>query len=322
MNHDGAEQSLLSPATGSDFGQCDYETSSSQSLHDSSATRFSEHIPRSRDDSYADISQQEPYMPVAHEPHFRLGHADEDWVHRQQHVDRVLGGGGIKRSKTRKVKLVQGSILSIEYPVPSAVQNAIEPQYRNAEGIDDEEFTSMRYTAATCDPNDFTLQNGYNLRPRMYGRHTELLVAITYYNEDKELWARTLHGTMRNIRDIAKSKGTEFWNAGGPAWQKTVVCLVFDGIDNVDKDVFDVLATIGVYQDGILKKDVNGVDTVAHIFEYTSQISVTPDHQLVRPSGDDRSANLPPVQFIFCLKQQNTKKSTPTDGSLTHSDAS
>lgn len=60
-----------------------------------------------------------------------------------------------------------------------------------------------------------------------------------------------------------------------------VVCLVFDGIDNVDKEVFDVLATAGIYQDGILKKDVNGKETVAHIFEYTSQSSVTPDHQLV-----------------------------------------
>jgi chitin synthase len=91
-----------------------------------------------------------------------------------------------------------------------------------------------------------------------------------------------------------------------------VVCLIFDGIDNVDKSVFDVLATVGVYQDGILKKDVNGKDTVAHVFEYTSQISVTPDHQLIRPSNDESASgsieSLPPVQFIFCLKQKNSKK--------------
>ena len=87
-----------------------------------------------------------------------------------------------------------------------------------------------------------------------------------------------------------------------------MVCLIFDGIDNVDKNVFDVLATIGVYQDGILKKDVNGKETVAHIFEFTSQVSVTPDHQLVRPAEAHESKNLPPVQFIFCLKQRNQKK--------------
>lgn len=235
-----------------------------------------------------------------------LVEADDDWMQRQRQV--APQGSGLKRSRTRKVKLVQGSVLSANYPVPSAIQNAVETCYRDAEGIDEEEFTQLRYTAATCDPNDFTLANGYNLRARMYNRHTELLIAITYYNEDKTLLARTLHGVMKNIRDIANLKRSQFWDKGGPAWQKIVVSLVFDGIDNVDKSVFDVLATIGIYQDGILKKDVNGKETVAHIFEYTSQISVTPEHELIRPSAGRLLENLPPVQFIFCLKQKNSKK--------------
>ncbi|KAF2712216.1 glycosyltransferase family 2 protein [Pleomassaria siparia CBS 279.74] len=233
---------------------------------------------------------------------------EHNWAQRQHHADAAPDGTGLKRNKTRKIKLVQGSILSVDYPVPSAVQNSLEQRYRNADGAVEEEFTQMRYTAATCDPNNFTLQNGFNLRTRMYGRHTELLIAITYYNEDKTLLARTLHGTMKNIRDIVNLKKTEFWNRGGPAWQKIVVCLVFDGIDNVDKNVFDVLATIGIYQDGILKKDVNGQETVAHIFEYTSQISVTPEHRLIQPDRNESSSNMPPVQFIFCLKQKNSKK--------------
>ncbi|RFU73643.1 chitin synthase 1 [Trichoderma arundinaceum] len=227
---------------------------------------------------------------------------DDSWVQRQQQP----AGGGLKRYNTRKVKLVQGSVLSIDYPVPSAIKNAVQPQYRDVEG-GNEEFLKMRYTAATCDPNDFTLKNGYDLRPRMYNRHTELLIAITYYNEDKVLLARTLHGVMQNIRDIVNLKKSTFWNKGGPAWQKIVVCFVFDGIDKADKNTLDVLATIGVYQDGVVKKDVDGKETVAHIFEYTSQLSVTPNQQLIRPSGDN-AQNLPPVQFIFCLKQQNTKK--------------
>lgn len=37
-------------------------------------------------------------------------------------------------------------------------------------------------TAATCDPDEFTQGNGYTLRPVMYNRQTELLIAITYYN--------------------------------------------------------------------------------------------------------------------------------------------
>lgn len=103
----------------------------------------------------------------------------------------------------------------------------------------------------------------------MYNRHTELLIAITYYNEDKVLTARTLHGVMQNIRDIVNVKRSEFWNKGGPAWQKIVVCLVFDGIDPCDKNTLDVLATIGIYQDGIMKRDVDGIDTVAHIVSYS-----------------------------------------------------
>ena len=226
----------------------------------------------------------------------------EAWRQRQ-----APGGGNLKRYATRKVKLIQGSVLSVDHPVPSAIKNAVEPQYRKDLESGSEEFTHMRYTAATCDPNDFTLKNGYNLRPAMYNRHTELLIAITYYNEDKVLCARTLHGVMQNIRDIVKLKKSEFWNKGGPAWQKIVVCLVFDGLDPCDKDVLDVLATVGVFQDGVMKKDVDGKETVAHIFEYTTQLSVTASQQLIRPQeGSDN--NLPPVQMLFCLKQKNNKK--------------
>lgn len=136
------------------------------------------------------------------------------------------------------------------------------------------ELTRFPDTAATCDPNEFTLHNGYNLRPAMYNRHTELLIAITYYNEDKQLTSRTLHGVMQNIREIVNLKKSEFWNKGGPAWQKIVVCLVFDGIDPCDKDTLDVLATIGIYQDGVMKRDVDGKETVAHIVRLLSVFAV------------------------------------------------
>jgi chitin synthase len=134
-------------------------------------------------------------------------------------------------------------------------------------------------TAATCDPNEFTLHNGYNLRPAMYNRHTELLIAVTYYNEDKTLTARTLHGVMQNIRDIVNLKKSEFWNKGGPAWQKIVVCLVFDGIDPCDKETLDVLATVGIYQDGVMKRDVDGKETVAHIVRRLALIYTLEKHK-------------------------------------------
>jgi len=129
----------------------------------------------------------------------------------------------------------------------------------------------MRYTAATCDPDEFSEANGYSLRTKIYNRETEILIAVTSYNEDKTLYARTLHGVMLNIRDICRTKQSKFWRRhaeeGEPAWKKITVALIVDGLEPMDKSVLDLLATIGVYQDGIMKKQVDGKDTVAHIFE-------------------------------------------------------
>lgn len=228
-----------------------------------------------------------------------LSNSTDAWLKRQN-------TSHLKRFATRKVNLVQGKVFSTEYPVPSAVKSSILPQYRDLES-GSTEFTHMRYTAATVDPDDFTIKNGYSLRTVDYKRQTELLIAVTYYNEDKQLSARTLYGLMQNIRDICKIKKSQFWNKNGPAWQKIVVTMIMDGIDPCDKDVLDMLATIGVYQDGVMKKEIDGEETVAHIFEYTTQLCVTPNQQLVRPSENNPSS-LPPIQFILCLKQRNSKK--------------
>lgn len=78
------------------------------------------------------------------------------------------------------------------------------------------------------------------------------------------------------------------------------------------QNVLDVLATLGVYQDGIMKKEIDGKETVAHIFEYTTQLSIDSKPSLVAPSLDNSAdaakSNLVPVQLIFCLKQKNAKK--------------
>ncbi|GAA5862671.1 hypothetical protein JCM8547_003508 [Rhodosporidiobolus lusitaniae] len=217
------------------------------------------------------------------------------------------------RAQTKKVKLTQGNYI-VEHPVPTAVRNAnLSSNPRGGPT----EFSHLRYTAATCDPNDFTLENGYSLRASSYGRETDLVVCITAYNEDKILLARTLHGLMLNIRDMCKGKWSEFRTKAerggveggrqGEAWKRIVVCLVFDGIEPANKETLDVLATIGIYQDGIMQKSVDGKETVAHIFEYTSQLSVSPKPALVEPHPNDPN-NLVPVQMIFCLKQKNAKK--------------
>ncbi|KAF7340054.1 Chitin synthase [Mycena venus] len=223
---------------------------------------------------------------------------DTSWMHRQQ----------LKRGVTRTVRLTKGNFIA-EYAVPTAVHNAIEAKYSATKST---EFSHMRYTAATCDPDFFTADNGWSLRAKNYGRETQLLIAVTSYNEDETLYARTLHGVMLNVRDICKSRKSKYWKtnaeAGQPGWQKIVVALIIDGLDNMDKSVLDILATVGVYQDGVMKKEIDGKETQAHIFEYTTQLSVDSKPQLVLPQEGDDASNLVPVQIILIIKAKNQKK--------------
>ena len=62
----------------------------------------------------------------------------EAWRQRQ-----APGANGLQRYKTRRVKLT-GPVLSVDYPVPSAIQNAIQAKYRNDLEGGSEEFTHMR----------------------------------------------------------------------------------------------------------------------------------------------------------------------------------
>lgn len=116
---------------------------------------------------------------------------------------------------------------------------------------------------------------------------------------------------MVNIRDICNTKASKLWRRtaeeGRPGWQRIVVALIADGLEPMDTAVLDVLATLGCYQDGILKKAVDGKPTVAHIFEYTTQLSIDATPQLVQPQPGDPN-DIVPVQIIFCLRQVNTKK--------------
>lgn len=54
------------------------------------------------------------------------------------------------------------------------------------------------------------------------------------------------------------------------------MALICDGLDPMDKSVLDLLATMGVYQDGVMKKEVDGKATVAHLFEVILLLSLNP----------------------------------------------
>ncbi|CEP16602.1 hypothetical protein [Parasitella parasitica] len=187
----------------------------------------------------------------------------------------------VKRSSThkKKVALFQGNFV-LDCPVPTRLMEASARK--------DKEFSMMRYSAVTCDPNDFAA-NKYTLRPQLMNRETELFIVMTMYNEDEVLFCRTMHGVMKNIAHLCSRSRSRVWDTEG--WKKVVVCIVADGRKKCDPRVMDVLTTMGVYQKGIAKN------------MYTTQVSVDSD---MKVRGAEKG--IVPVQILFCLKEQNAKK--------------
>jgi chitin synthase len=96
-------------------------------------------------DEYRGATLQDPGYQATGSPVSRAQTTStEAWEARAQIGGPAAGGGGLKRNATRKVKLVQGNVLSADYPVPSAIQNAVQAKYRNDLESGSEEFTHMR----------------------------------------------------------------------------------------------------------------------------------------------------------------------------------
>lgn len=90
-------------------------------------------------------------------------------------------GRGLKRQRTvREVELVQGNLV-LDCPVPTSL---VETSARK-----DFEFSHMRYSAVTCDPDYFS-QSQFTLRPRLQGRQTELFICMTMYNVSSHVSVR------------------------------------------------------------------------------------------------------------------------------------
>ncbi|KAI7871996.1 chitin synthase 1 [Spinellus fusiger] len=197
----------------------------------------------------------------------------------------------LRRYATRHVQLTRGNLV-LNCPVPDRLLKSVSRK--------EEEFNTMRYTAATCPPDLFAEQ-GYTLRPQLYNRSTELFIVMTMYNEDEILFARTMHGVMKNIAHLCSLNHSSMWGPDG--WKKVVVSIVADGRKVIHPRVLSVLASMGVYQSGIAKNVVGKKPVSAHIYEFTTQVSVDPELKL---KGIEKG--IVPVQVMFCLKEKNAKK--------------
>jgi chitin synthase len=183
----------------------------------------------------------------------------------------------MRRRSVKKVELQQGNlVLDVQVPTHIIPQGRVE-----------EEMQKMRYTAATGDPDDF-FRNRFTLRPYMYGRHTELFIVMTMYNEDDVLFLNTMNAVIKNIAHLCGRTKSSMWGPDG--WKKVVVCIVSDGRAKINQRTLHVLSLMGCYQEGIPKDTVAGKDVTAHIFEYTTSVIVS--------KGGEVTMGKCPVQMI------------------------
>lgn len=194
----------------------------------------------------------------------------------------------------KEVQLINGELI-LECKIPTILHSFLPRR-------DEREFTHMRYTAVTSDPDDFTLR-GYKLRQQIGStmRETELFICVTMYNEDEIGFTRTMHGIMRNISHFCSRTKSRTWGKEG--WKKIVVCIVADGRKKVHPRTLNALAAMGVYQEGIAKNIVNQKPVTAHVYEYTTQVSLDSD---LKFKGAEKG--IVPCQVILCLKEHNQKK--------------
>lgn len=225
-------------------------------------------------------------------------HQTADDMEAGPHVPPQPTNPPIRRWKTvKEVQLFNGNLV-LDCPVPPRLLN----QVQHAQPPERDEFTHMRYSAATCDPEHF-YDDRFTLRQRLFAkpRHTELFIVITMYNEEDELFARTMMGVIKNIEFMNSRTSSKTW--GKEAWKKIVVCVVSDGRAKINPRTRAVLAAMGVYQDGIAKQQVNGRDVTAHLYEYTTQMTLDIKNHVVQVKKGNT-----PVQMLFCLKEKNQKK--------------
>lgn len=82
-----------------------------------------------------------------------------------------------------------------------------------------------------------------------------------------------------------------------------MICIIADGREKIHPRVLDMLSVLGVYQEGIAKSTINDQPVHAHLYEYTTQLSLAPD--LTYRGATDK---IVPAQIIFCLKEKNQRK--------------
>ncbi|CAG8617882.1 40079_t:CDS:2, partial [Gigaspora margarita] len=161
-----------------------------------------------------------------------------------------------------RVPLKDGNLV-LNSPVPDGVLKDAK--------ITGDEFEQIRYTAITCDPDNFKNEK-YLIRQYIDKRETEILIVITLYNEDVHLFIKTMSSVIKNVSYLCSKERSSIWESDG--WKKVVVLIMSDGRNKINDEILKVLGVMGIYQGGIIQTHVRKKPAIAHLFEYTTQINI------------------------------------------------
>ncbi|GAA5840244.1 hypothetical protein JCM5353_007839 [Sporobolomyces roseus] len=277
-DHDGASTSSHT-ALNMPYSEKDYYSSSNPAIPSLPPS----HYPPPSSPFIGGFTPHPPQSPYAGAPGGYYENSQSAYAQARQVV--------MKRREKKKVELREGHLV-LDLPVARSLA-----QLGNQAGGIEGESGKLRYTAVTDDPDDFTRQR-YKLRQTLSGRQTELFICCTMYNEDEILFTRTFTSIIKNIQHLQQRTKSKTW--GSESWKKIVVCVVSDGRSKINSRTLKQLGLYGAYQDGVMKDEVEGKDTQAHVFEYTTNV-------VVDENGNVRGG-ISPVQILFCLKETNKKK--------------
>lgn len=126
---------------------------------------------------YADVPGTEEYYDDGEKtPDASVGYQEPETPVETRHFGPAPVGRVRRRLKKKRVQLTNGNLV-VDLNVPPKL---VLP-YRG-----EPEMTKTRYTAITCDPDDFE-QEKFFLRQNENGRTTELFIVITMYNVSSKM---------------------------------------------------------------------------------------------------------------------------------------
>jgi hypothetical protein len=114
----------------------------------------------------------------------------------------------------QEVPLTEEGNIIVDVPLSSQV-------LKYAKYTQESEFTHLRYTPLTCSPNDFNEK--YTLKIKENKRDIKIAIVCTMYNEDEQLFSKSLQAVFENIKAFC-----DYYR--DPEWWRHVAVVIVSGI--------------------------------------------------------------------------------------------